>query len=69
MKQNSNCGDGVLSATAVDQTALRLIQQAAEGGKAEAQYRLGLMYADQDGLPLDYREASKWLRRAIVMTG
>jgi len=47
--------------TVVDDRTVRLIRTAAEVGKAEAQYRLGMMYANEDGVPLDYREAAKWL--------
>ena len=36
----------------------------AESGDAKAQYRLGLMYYNGDGVPQDYAEAVKWSRLA-----
>ncbi len=37
---------------------------AAEQGDADAQFRLGVMYCDGEGVPKDYAEAVKWYRRA-----
>lgn len=48
----------------VDSKLLITLRKAAEGGNTEAQYRLGMIHADGDGVPLDYREAAKWLQRA-----
>lgn len=39
-------------------------RKAAEQGEADAQYRLGIMYADGDGLPQDTAQALEWLRKA-----
>ena len=44
--------------------ALRLLRQAAEAGHAQAQYRLGIMHANAEGVQLDYSSAANWLRRA-----
>jgi TPR repeat protein len=45
-------------------TALRLWKELAEQGHVEAQYRLGAMYAEGQGVPQDDSEAVKWHRRA-----
>jgi len=37
---------------------------AAEQGYADAQFNLGLMYANGRGVPQDYAEAAKWFRLA-----
>ena len=37
---------------------------AADQGDADAQYNLGTMYRDGEGVPRDYAEALKWFRRA-----
>jgi len=37
---------------------------AAEQGDAEAQYNLGVRYANGEGVPEDYKEAVKWFRKA-----
>ena len=47
--------------------ALRLFRIAAEKGKISsglAQYSLGLMYDEGQGVPQDYAEAVKWYRKA-----
>ena len=44
--------------------AFALFQQAAEQGSAEAQFRLGLMYRDGEGVAADTAAARQWLRRA-----
>ena len=36
----------------------------ADQGLAEAQYNLGVMYANSIGVPKDYNEAAKWYRKA-----
>ena len=36
----------------------------AEGGDKIAQYDLGVMYRDGDGVPQDYKEAVKWYTKA-----
>ena len=40
------------------------IRTAAENGDQEAQYNMGLKYADGKGVPQNYAEAVKWIRRA-----
>jgi TPR repeat protein len=53
--------DGVAAAHKGDfATALRLWTPLAEQGNASAQYNLGLMYANGDGLTQDYKTAVKW---------
>src|SRR5450759_1722680 len=45
-------------------TALRLIRPLADQRDAYAQYNLGLMYANGQGVPQDYAEAVRWYRKA-----
>ena len=45
-------------------TALREWTPLAEQGDAIAQYNLGLMYYNGEGVPQDYKEALKWHTRA-----
>lgn len=45
-------------------TALGLWLRLANQGNADAQYRVGNMYADGQGVPQDYAEAVKWYRKA-----
>ena len=45
-------------------TALAEFRPLAEQGDAKAQFHLGLMYANGEGVPQDYQEAVKWYRRA-----
>ena len=53
--------DGLAAAEKGDfATALRLWKPLAEQGNASAQYNLGLMYANGDGLTQDYKTALKW---------
>ena len=42
------------------------IRKAAGAGNAEAQFRLGVMYGNGDGVPLDYEQARAWFEKAIV---
>jgi TPR repeat protein len=44
--------------------AVKLLRPKAEEGNTEAQFLLGLMYRDGDGVPQDGRQAANWLRRA-----
>ena len=44
--------------------ALREFRPLAEQGNAKAQYNLGLMYYNGEGVPQDYAEAVKWYRKA-----
>ncbi len=45
-------------------TALREWRPIAEQGNARAQYNLGVMYYNGQGVPQDYAEAAKWFRKA-----
>jgi len=44
--------------------ALAVFRPLAENGDPKAQSILGLMYSYGEGVPVDYREASRWYRRA-----
>ena len=60
--------EGVAAYEAKDYaTALTELQALAEQGDAKAQAYLGLMYAFGNGVPLDYAQALKWYRLAVVM--
>jgi hypothetical protein len=48
----------------VQQEFIEALRAKAEQGDAEAQYNLGLMYANGDGVPQDDAEAVRWLRLA-----
>src|SRR4051794_23298177 len=43
-------------------TALRLLRPLAETGDARAQFNLGVMYSEGQGVPQDNAEAGKWYR-------
>ena len=45
-------------------TALRLLRPLAEQGEASAQYNLGLMFDNGQGVPQDYATAVSWYRKA-----
>jgi len=45
-------------------TALRLLRPLADQGNACAQFNLGFMYANGQGVPQDYTEAATWYRRS-----
>jgi TPR repeat protein len=45
-------------------TALQLFRPLAEQGHAAAQFSLGLMYRNGQGVPQDYAEAVTWYRKA-----
>ena len=45
-------------------TALRIYRPLAERGQVFAEYTIGLMYANGQGVPQDYAEALKWHRKA-----
>ena len=47
-----------------DQKAFKQFLDAAERGHACSQSLVGVMYRDGQGVPQDYQEALKWLRRA-----
>lgn len=46
------------------QVPLEQLQQAAEQGNAEAQFRLGVMHGNGDEVPLDYDKALAWFNQA-----
>jgi TPR repeat protein len=46
------------------ETAYRLIKPLAEQGLPEAQFNLGLMHDNGQGVPQNYSEAVKWYRKA-----
>jgi len=52
---------GSLSAQSTD---LKKLEQQASQGNAIAQYNLGVMYYNGEGVPQDYAQAMKWLRLA-----
>lgn len=45
-------------------TALKGFRTLAERGDADAQYNLGAMYANGEGVARDYAEAERWYRMA-----
>jgi TPR repeat protein len=45
-------------------TALRLWRPLADAGNANAQFRLGVMYHNGQGVPQDYAAAAAWYRKA-----
>ncbi len=45
-------------------TALREFRVLAAQGHADAQYALGVMYGNGEGVPQDYAEAARWYRKA-----
>ncbi|BAN68507.1 tetratricopeptide repeat protein [endosymbiont of unidentified scaly snail isolate Monju] len=44
--------------------ALAALREQAEAGDAEAQYRLGMLYGNGEGVSLDHAEAERWFTRA-----
>jgi len=44
--------------------ALQALQESAKRGDAEAQYRLGMLYGNGEGLPLDHAQAEYWFGQA-----
>ncbi len=48
----------------VDLAFLAALEQAATQGNAQAQYRIGVMNANGDGVPLNYVKAAQWLTAA-----
>ena len=55
---------GVEVAAEENSTSIQSTRRAAEQGHAGAQYNLGVMYDEGEGVPQDYAEAAKWYRRA-----
>jgi hypothetical protein len=47
-----------------DKSTIPAIEQAAEAGDAEAQFKLGALYANGKGVKQDSRVAARWLRKA-----
>jgi TPR repeat protein len=45
-------------------TALKEWRPLADEGDAAAQFNLGLLYYDGNGVPQDYREAARWFERS-----
>jgi TPR repeat protein len=45
-------------------TAMRLLRPLAEQGDARAQFNLGIMYSEGQGVPQDYGTAVGWYRKA-----
>ena len=45
-------------------TAIGMFKAVAEQGRALAQFNLGLIYSQGQGIPRDYQEALKWFRKA-----
>ena len=61
----SDLEDGLAAAQKGDfATALRLWKPLAEQGDADAQYSLGVMYSEGDGVQHDYKTAVKWFTLA-----
>ena len=52
--------------TPEEEVALETIRKAAEQGEARAQYRLGFMYANGNGVPHNYVEAYAWMSVAAT---
>ena len=42
------------------------VRKAAKAGNAEAQFRLGVMYGNGDGVGLDYDQAREWFEKAAA---
>ena len=42
------------------------VRKAAKAGNAEAQFRLGVMYGNGDGVELDYQQARSWFEKAAA---
>ena len=63
--QAQNFQKGLAAAQAGDfATALQEWRPLAEWGDSAAQFNLGLMYEDGEGVPQDYKEAASWYRKA-----
>ena len=45
---------------------VRQLRERAEGGDANAQYALGCLYYEGQGVPQDYDEALAWYRKAAA---
>lgn len=54
----------LIGCTQLKPAEFRALQSRAQQGDVEAQYRLGVIYLDGQGVPADEFEAEKWLTRA-----
>jgi len=45
-------------------TAIKIFKTLAEQGNTKAQFNLGVMYYQGQGVPKDYKEAARWFRKA-----
>jgi TPR repeat protein len=62
---SADFGKGLAAAERGDYvTALREWRPLAEQGHAKAQFNLGVMYGDGEGIQQDYGQAAQWYRRA-----
>ncbi len=61
MTQNDNSEQQL---TATQAQALEALRAAAEAGDAEAQYRLGMLYGNGEGVPLDHTRAEHWFTQS-----
>ena len=52
------------AAEAKAKEAVKWSRKAAEQGDAEAQFNLGIMYHNGQGVPQDHAEAARWYRKA-----
>lgn len=53
-------------ATGGDAQALKALEQAAAQGNVNAQFRLGAMYENGEGVPRDYARARRWYEKAAA---
>lgn len=56
--------DRIESAPLTKKAFLELMQKKVESGDARAQFNLGVLYYDGEGVPQNYSEAAKWYRKA-----
>ena len=59
-------GEKARKAEARSSFAERLLKKDAEAGNAEAQFELGLMHHEGQGVPQDYAEARRWYEKAAA---
>ncbi len=52
------------AASGKNPAALQSLQAAADNGDANAQFQLGFLYAQGQGVPQDYAQAASWFRKA-----
>lgn len=51
------------------QKKFEIVRKAADQGDASAQYNLGVMYVNGEGVTQDYKQAAKWYRKAAECSG